>query len=220
MQKARFISIEGTDGAGKSSAISCVKVHLESKGINCIVTREPGGTYLGSKLRELILDPDGGKIDDMAELLMIQAARAQHIAEVIKPALKRGTTVISDRYVDSTYAYQGTRGISSALLDQTTKIATGGLMPDLTLFLDIDPAIAMQRAIGRADLDRIEKEGLEFQYDVKNGFLKRIEEDPKRFSLVDAAATFDDVNDEIRFYLNQRLKQWDLESDSEHALGY
>jgi dTMP kinase len=195
--KARFLSIEGGDGAGKSSVMLAIKEGLESKGIPCIVTREPGGTPLGHQLRDLILSNDFGTVDPKAELFMLQAARAQHINAVILPNLKNGVTVISDRYVDSLYAYQGARGLDKKIMDQTTEIATGGLMPHHTIYLDLDPVIGMQRAKGRAELDRIELAGLGFHKKVRDIFLERASDEPNRIIVVNAANDIERVKSDI-----------------------
>jgi dTMP kinase len=197
MKKAKFISIEGGDGAGKSSVMQTIKEGLENKGIPCIVTREPGGTLLGQELRGLILSNDFGDIDPKAELFMLQAARAQHIKEVILPNLKNGITVISDRYVDSLYAYQGARGLDKKIMDQTTELATGGLMPHNTIYLDLDPVVGMMRAKGRAKLDRIELAGLEFHKKVRDIFLERAKNEPSRIIVVNASKTIDLVKSDI-----------------------
>lgn len=195
--KARFLSIEGGDGAGKSSVMLTIKKALESKGIPCIVTREPGGTPLGQQLRGLILSNDFGDVDPKAELFMLQAARAQHIKEVILPNLKNGVTVISDRYIDSLYAYQGARGLDKKMMDQTTELATGGLMPHHTIYLDLDPVVGMQRVKGRAELDRIELAGLEFHQNVRGIFLERANNEPSRIIVVDASNDIERVQSDI-----------------------
>jgi dTMP kinase len=195
--KAKFLSIEGGDGAGKSSVMSIIKEGLERKGIPCIVTREPGGTLLGQELRGLILSNKFGDVDPKAELFMLQAARAQHIKEVILPNLKNGVTVISDRYVDSLYAYQGARGLDLKIIDQTTQMVTGGLMPNYTIYLDLDPVVGMQRAKGRAVLDRIELAGLEFHKKVRDIFLERANDEPSRIIVVDASNKIERVQSDI-----------------------
>jgi len=214
--KARFITIEGGEGAGKSTAISAIEKCLKSKGIQYILTREPGGTDLGSKIRSLLLDPSNGAVSAEAELLMMQAARSQHVSEVIKPNLKKNVWVICDRYVDSTYAYQGARGLSMEALDATTKIATGGLMPDVTFFFDVDTEIGMERARQRAALDRIESEGMSFHETVSAIFRERSEAFPARIQVVDANRELDKVSNDI--YSRIEVFVEDCLNDSEPTL--
>ncbi len=168
-KKGLFITFEGTDGCGKSTQIEKITQYLQSKNLSLVVTRDPGGTDLGKKLREILLGYEG-KIYENCELFLYLADRAQHIDEKIIHALKEGKIVLCDRYVDSTVAYQGyARGLDKDKILELNNIVSHGLMPDLTLYFDVDTEIAMQR-VGE-NKDRLEAEGVEFHKKVRNGFL-------------------------------------------------
>ena len=155
----RFITVEGQDGAGKTTSIRFVERLLRERGMDPIVTREPGGTRLGEELRRIVLDGHEYRIDALAELLMIFAARAQHLTETIRPALSDGRWVICDRFTDATYAYQGGgRDLPDGVVAQLEQLVQGELRPDMTLLLDAPVALGLQRAGSRGDLDRFEQE--------------------------------------------------------------
>ncbi len=188
-----FVTVEGVEGAGKSTLIRLLKQALEQRGIPFIHTREPGGCGLGAQLRPLLLDASR-KVDSRAELFLFLADRAQHVADTILPALERGEWVLCDRYADSTIAYQGYgRGMDVEMLQQLNDYATGGLWPDRTLLLDLPAETGLERALarnGREGLSqsegRFESEELEFHRRIRSGFLERASRWPTRFLVLDA----------------------------------
>lgn len=183
MYKGKFISLEGIDGSGKTTLKEQLRIQLEGK-YELLMVREPGGTDISEKVRELLLDVRNEGILPRAEALLYAAARAQVVEEIIRPALNSGKLVIADRYLDSTIAYQGYgRGLDIGFLKQLNSLCTDGLKPDLTLLLDIEPAEGHRRR-QKGTLDRLEKEGLEFQTRVRNGYLKIQEEEPARIKLL------------------------------------
>ncbi len=174
--RGRLITFEGTEGAGKSTLIAVLADLLRAEGLEVIATREPGGSAVAEKIRELIL---GSRMDPWTEAFLYQAARTEHLAETIRPALERGATVLCDRFTDSTLAYQGSaRGLDWKTLRALNRIATRGLVPSLTVFVDIDPARGLRDA---KDPNRFEAEGVAFQTAVRKGYLRAIREEPKRF---------------------------------------
>ncbi|WP_313348593.1 dTMP kinase [Stenotrophomonas sp.] len=208
----RFISLEGGEGAGKSTAINAVREALHARGHEVVLTREPGGTPLAERIRALILTPDeqvaAEPLSAEAELLLVFAARAQHVRQVIEPALRRGCYVLSDRFTDSSYAYQGGgRGLEPEWIADLERRAVG-LLPGLTLLLDVDVAVGRARANGR-DLwpDRIESEQDDFFQRVRAVFRQRAAQDPERFRLIDAgqdqAGVAAQVVDAINAYLSK-----------------
>lgn len=202
-----FISVEGGDGSGKSTQINKIEAHLRAKGLEVVLTREPGGTPIAEKIRALILDPANSALTARAEMLLYAAARAQHVEEKILPALAEGKTVLCDRFVDSSIAYQGYgRGLGEAVAAVNT-IATGGKAPDLTIFLDISPIAGMarkQQQDGHA-LDRLEQESLAFHERVYEGYLRLAAENPSRIAKIDATKPADAVFAEIQSYLDRLL---------------
>lgn len=198
-----FVAFEGGEGVGKSTQIAHAAGWLRARGREVVETREPGGTPLGHALRHLLLDPDA-HITARAEALLYAADRAQHVETVIRPALAAGQVVLSDRYVDSTLAYQGAgRG-----LDGTSDVvgwATGGLLPDLTVLLDLDPRVGLQRAGARAALDRLESDTLAFHQAVRDGFRALAAAAPQRYVVIDAGAGVDEVAGHVRTALEPLL---------------
>lgn len=183
-----FITLEGPEGAGKSTNRDYLAEHLRGHGLDVLLTREPGGTPLAERIRELLLAPSDEKMDADTELLLVFAARAQHLAEVIRPALARGTVVLCDRFTDATYAYQGGgRGLSVERIATLEQFVQGGLQPDLTLLFDLPVEVGLSRAAARGRLDRFEQEGQGFFEAVRQAYLERAKADPQRFRLVDAA---------------------------------
>ena len=171
-----LITFEGTEGAGKSTLIAAVEQEFTQRGISCIRTREPGGNPLAEKIRQVILS---GEMDPWTELFLYEAARAEHLARTILPALQNGKTVLCDRFTDSSLAYQGAgRGLPWTQIKTLNKVAARGLTPDLTIWLDIDPAHGLKSA---REITRFEREGVEFQTRVRKGFLKAMREQPKRW---------------------------------------
>ena len=181
-----FITLEGPEGAGKSTQLRRLAERLQSGGVPQLLTREPGGTVVGDQLRALVLDTRSD-MDPMTEFLIYSASRAQLVQQVIRPALARGEVVVCDRYVDSSYAYQGYgRGLDLAQLRAVSAAATGGLLPDLTVLLDLDPEVGLRRAARVGELDRIEGAGLDFHRRLRQGFLELAGAEPERFVVLDA----------------------------------
>ncbi len=193
--RGRFITFEGVEGVGKSTQIARAAVHLRGRGFEPLVTREPGGTLLAEKLRELVLEPRHAPVGATAELLLMFAARASHVVEVIRPALEAGHCVLCDRFTDATEAYQGGgRGISSEWISQLAGIAHPGLSPDLTVVFDAPAMVAHARLSGRGEgQDRIEAEGAEFFERVRNKYLAIAAREPGRVRIVDATQNADAI---------------------------
>jgi len=177
----KFITVEGQDGAGKSTNISVVQDYLSQQGISFVTTREPGGTRFGEQVRELLLNSADDHLGDKAELLLVFAARAQHIKEVILPALQQGEWVLCDRFTDATYAYQGAgRGLNTADIATLEQTVQGDLRPDLTLLLDVPVEIGVSRAGARSDPDRFEQQHNSFKQQVRDCYLARAKVEPSR----------------------------------------
>jgi dTMP kinase len=194
-ERGRLITFEGGDGAGKSTLIHSLHDHLEKTGSLVIKTRAPGGTTLGETIRSLLLTKGDVPLNDRAELFLFLADRAQHVEEVIKPALSSGMIVLCDRYNDSTVAYQGVaRGLDPVWSRSLCDFATGAVQPSLTLYLDIDPEIGLRRAQHTGNKqDRIESEGLLFHKKIRNAFHMIAGQEPSRFKVIDATQSPDDV---------------------------
>ncbi|MDB2645180.1 dTMP kinase [Luminiphilus sp.] len=191
---ARFITIEGGEGAGKSTAQRFIAERLAERGITSVQTREPGGTPLAEAIRQTLLSVDGEAPVEMAELLLVFAARAQHLAKVIEPALARGDWVLSDRFTDATYAYQGAaRGLSVEVISHLEQLVQSGRQPDKVLILDLPPEIGMARARSRGELDRFERENHDFYERVRAGYLQRAVAMPERYSVIDAGQDLETV---------------------------
>lgn len=202
---APFITFEGPEGAGKSTQLARLVSRLQEAGVRHVVTREPGGTPLGTRVREVLLDPDLG-IDPLPEFLLYSASRSQLVTHVVRPALALGEVVVCDRYFDSSLAYQGAgRGLPVELLRDLTREATGGLNPDLTVLLDLDPAVGLQRVALRGQADRMERADLGFHTRVREGFLELARTDPGRFLVLDATRNADDLAQEIWARVKSRL---------------
>lgn len=198
MRTGKFLTIEGTEGVGKSTNLAFVRAWLETRGIEVVVTREPGGTPLAEEIRSLLLSKRDEAVDETAELLLVFAARAQHLARLIKPALARGAWVLSDRFTDATYAYQGGgRGLDKSLIEQLEILVQGDLRPDLTLVLDIDVELGLNRARQRGELDRFESETIGFFERVRESYRQRAAAAPERYRLVDAGKPLVEVQAEI-----------------------
>lgn len=191
MSMAKFITFEGVDGAGKSTHLNWFADSLRMRGIDLLVTREPGGTPLGEKLREILLHEP---MHAETEAMLMFAARREHIAQVIKPALERGTWVISDRFSDASFAYQGGgRGVAVEKLEQLERWVQGDLQPDLTLLFDIPVEVARQRLSNNVMLDKFEQEKSDFFEKVRNAYLARSQKNPARFVIIRAEKTPDEV---------------------------
>lgn len=202
-----FIALEGGEGAGKSTHAKLLEQWLSDSGHDVVLTREPGGTSVGAALRAILLDHDTGDLSPRTEALIYAADRAEHVDALIRPALTVGSVVISDRYVDSTLAYQGAgRSVVAADIEQLAQIATGGLRPHLTVLLDIDPADGLGRA---GDHDRIEAEPLDFHQRVREQFLALAAADPDRYLVVSATGDADTIHATIRTAVKRLLPTGD-----------
>jgi dTMP kinase len=211
----RFVSFEGGDGTGKTTQIRALERYLSSRGKTCLVTREPGGTELGAMLRRVLLQAGGAPIAPSSELFLYLADRAQHVSEVIRPALAAGKIVLCDRFTDSTLAYQGYgRGLDLGLLRQFNSVADDGTRPDLTLLLDCPIAVGLGRTASRqaqsdseaAKEDRFEREKMEFHEKVRAGFLDLARQEPGRFRVIDAAQPAAQVSLAIGNIIDEALR--------------
>ena len=205
--KAMFLTVEGVEGVGKSTHIETIKNFLDERDIPCILTREPGGTPVAERIRELLLAVhEDEALCELSELLLVFAARAQHLERVVKPALAQGKWVICDRFTDATYAYQGGgRGLDVAIIAGLESLVQGELKPDLTIILDLDPRIGMRRASERGELDRFEREQIEFFDKVRRTYLDIAAADPQRCVVIDAASDLATVSADLLKILNSSL---------------
>jgi dTMP kinase len=198
-----FLVLEGGEAAGKSTQIDAVAAALHGAGWDVTITREPGGTSIGRRIRDVLLDPSSDPMDPRTEALLYAADRAQHVSEVIRPALEAGRAVVSDRFVDSSLAYQGiARGLGVDEIFDISAWATGHLLPDLVVYLDLSPAAAFER-MGRG-LDRIENQGVEFHSGVRDAYLEIASNYPQRFEVVDASGDPSQVRERVVDVLLQR----------------
>ncbi len=204
--KGQFITVEGTEGVGKSTNMAFIEEWLIKSGKELIVTREPGGTELGEKLRAVLLDAKEQSMCDDTELLLMFAARAQHLQEVILPALNAGKWVLCDRFTDSTYAYQGGgRGIKMSRIAELAQWVQGDLRPDMTFVLDLPIDIGLDRAGKRSTPDRFELEKHDFFNKVRDTFLARAAAQPARYSVIDASPSISDVQQSIQAVLEKMV---------------
>jgi len=204
VNKGLFITVEGAEGVGKSTNIAFIRDALESKGLEVIVTREPGGTEMAEEIREVLLKNRSENVAESAELLLMFAARAQHIESLIKPALLQGKWVISDRFTDATYAYQGGgRGVSANKIGILEDFVQGSFRPDKTILLDAPVELGMARAQKRGELDRFENEKLAFFDKVRRVYLERVKAEPKRFELIDASKSLEEVQVQLKNVLEK-----------------
>lgn len=200
---AKFITIEGTEGVGKTTNIAFIKNWLRAKNIDFNTTREPGGTPLAEEIREILLAPRNESMAAAAELLLMFAGRAQHLNQVILPTLKSGRWVICDRFTDATYAYQGFgRGMDHDLIESLETLVQGDLRPDFTLILDIPVKLGLQRAGKRSSPDRFEQEEIVFFERVREGYLTLAKRHPQRYHVIDASDSIDNVQSDIASALN------------------
>jgi dTMP kinase len=196
--KGTFISFEGIEGTGKSTQAKLLYTYLREKGADVILTEEPGGTQISVKIREVLLSVEHKEMSPLTELLLYNASRAQHIQEVIMPALDRGAMVITDRFTDSTLAYQGYgRGLDLQLIDSIDLIATGRLKPDITLLLDLDVQTGLKRNRGINKTDRLELEDVPFHERVRNGYHMLAAKEPGRIKLIHASKSIEEMHREI-----------------------
>ncbi len=185
--KGLFITLEGVDGCGKTTQGELLVEALKAAGHDVVSVREPGGPRLSEKIRLLVLDPGNDDMCDECELLLYEAARAQNVREVIEPALKRGATVVCDRFIDSTYAYQSAaRGLAADVIQNANRLGSCGVIPDVTLVFDLDPVEAFGRATMGGRTDRLEGEGSGFQRRVREGYAQLAEKEPNRVRIIDA----------------------------------
>ena len=214
--KGKLIVFEGIEGSGKSTQIARTLAWLQATGLGqqvpVVVTREPGGTPLGTKLRQLLLSASDDRASvpcERAELLLYAADRAQHVETVLKPQLERGAIILCDRFSDSTVAYQGYgRGLSLSEIEQIDRIATSHLASDLTIWLDVDVELGQQRARQRGQLDRIEQAELAFHQRVRQGFVDLAATYPNRIARIDASRSEADVQQQIRATLERAFQRW------------
>ncbi len=202
-----FITLEGPDGSGKTTQAHLLVERLRQQGHRVVLTREPGGTVIGDQIRAILHDPANSDMRPQAEILLYSASRAQLVAQVIRPALAEGQVVISDRFYDSTLAYQGYgRGLDLPTLWEITRFATGGLVPDLTLCLDIRPEEGLKRRrLSGEEWNRLDQEALEFHRRVRAGYLELAGLEPHRWVVIDAARSVDEVQAEIWTVVTERM---------------
>jgi len=203
-----FITVEGCEGCGKSTQSVLLKKYLENKGFKVILTREPGGSIVAEQVRNILLNPKL-KISPLCELMLYEAARVQHMEDIIYPNLKNGFVVICDRFTDSTVAYQGyARRIDIETIEKLNNIATSGLKPDLTFYLDVDPAVGIERARAKKCFDngdRIEREDIDFHNAVRNGFLELSEKYPDRIKKIEITDTIESTQKLINTEMDKFL---------------
>ena len=211
-KKSVFITIEGCEGCGKTTQSELLKKYLQSKGLNVILTREPGGSIVAEQVRNILLNPDF-KVVPYCELMLYEASRAQHLEDIIKPNLEKGYVVICDRFIDSTIAYQGyARGIDIEVIKKLNNIATSGLKPDLTIYLDINPNKGIKKAktVNKGKLtggDRIERESLKFHNNVRKGFLELAKKYPNRIKQVKTNEVIEKTQKEINKEIDKFFKK-------------
>lgn len=216
--RGKFITIEGTEGVGKTTNIQFIQAWMEKNQLAYACTREPGGTPFAEQIRELLLAPREESVSNTAELLLMFAARAQHLNQVIEPMLSEGAWVLCDRFTDATYAYQGAgRNMREDLITELEVLVQGSLRPDLTLILDIPVELGLKRAGQRSTPDRFELEQLEFFERVRNRYLQIAEENPQRCVIIDASLSLNGVQKQIATVLNGFLAQ-SLDSSSNGAV--
>lgn len=206
--RGQFIVLEGVEGVGKSTNMEFMQNLLTQQGIEFIATREPGGTPMAEEIRELLLSPRNESVDEMAELLLVFAARAQHLSQTIKPALAAGKWVLCDRFTDATFAYQGGgRGMDKQLIVQLESLVQQQLRPDLVVLLDLPVEIGLARAGQRGALDRFEQEQQTFFEDVRAAYLDRAREAPSRYKIIDASVPLEQVQEQVKTQLLQFIAE-------------
>ena len=206
VKRGLFITVEGGEGVGKSTNIAFMQQVLEEKGHEVMVTREPGGTPLAEEIREVLIKNREEKVVSETELLLMFAARAQHLYQKILPALEKGVCVISDRFTDATYAYQsGGRGVSSEKVALLENFVQGDIRPDITFLFDAPIEVGMSRAQKRGALDRFEEEEMSFFNRVRDNYLQRAAQEPARFKIIDASQSLDAVQKDLKDELLERV---------------
>ncbi|MAL92127.1 MAG: dTMP kinase [Pseudomonas sp.] len=208
--KGLFVTLEGPEGAGKSTNREYLADRLRARGLDVVLTREPGGTPLAERIRDLLLTPADEPMAVDTELLLVFAARAQHLAQVIRPALARGAVVLWDRFTDATYAYQGGgRGLPLERIAQLETFVQGDLRPDLTLIFDLPVEVGLARAAARGRLDRFEQEGIRFFEAVRSAYLQRAEAAPSRYRVLDAGQPLSAVQRDVEALIPELLVRFD-----------
>ena len=208
MSKGFLVSLEGPEGAGKTSVLEALIPVLENRGVEVLTTREPGGVLIGEKIREVILDPSHTEMDPKTELLLYIASRRQHLVEKVLPALEAGKMVIMDRFIDSSVAYQGFgRGLDIDAIDWLNEFATDGLKPDLTLYFDIEVEEGLARIAANSDreVNRLDMEGLDLHRKVRRGYLSLLEKETDRIEKIDASLPLDQVIENTQQLLFDRM---------------
>ncbi|MDG2018711.1 MAG: dTMP kinase [Porticoccaceae bacterium] len=214
--RGRFITIEGTEGVGKTTNIDYIKQWLDDNGISFVNTREPGGTPLAEEIREVLLSNREEQVCSKAELLMMFAGRAQHIDQVIEPQLAMGNWVLCDRFTDATYAYQGAgREMGNALIESLETMVQGSMRPDLTLVLDVPVELGLERAGKRSEPDRFELEKTDFFNRVRQAYLSMAEKSPERYKVIDASNSLVQVQQQISLVLCNFLNKHQDEISSQ-----
>ena len=207
--QARFITVEGIEGVGKSTHMAFIQQWLEARGVKVETSREPGGTPLAEQIRDLLLSPRTENMPEMAELLMMFAARSVHLENRIRPALEQGRWLLCDRFTDATFAYQGAgRGMDTDRIAELEETVQGDLRPHLTLLLDAPVEVGLGRARARGEADRFELEAVEFFRRVRQGYLARAKADPGRVRIVDASGSLEQVQADLVEVLEKAWAQW------------
>jgi dTMP kinase len=206
--KGLFITFEGIEGSGKSTQIEIFCDHLDSEGIDYVRTLEPGGTQIGNEIRKVLLSVEHSGMSSMTELLLYAASRAQHVAEVIRPSLERGTIVVCDRFSDSTLVYQGFgRGLDKDMISGLNQLCTDGLSPDLTFILDVDVETGLRRNRSANKVDRLELEAIEFHRKVREGYLSLSSKEQRRIKLIRSDGSIDDIAEEIKVVFTEFIQK-------------
>lgn len=206
MNNYEFVTLEGIEGVGKSTAMRVVKRFLENNGRNVIITREPGGTAIGEKVRDILLSTQNDAMSPVSELFLLLAARAQHLAEVVSPALASGNCVVCDRFFDATYAYQGAgRGLDMSIIKSATDLISPFFVPTLTLLLDAPVEVGFKRIESRGKTDRFEEQNRDFFERIRESYLNRARLEPKRFCVIDASQSLVEVSDRIELVLKEKF---------------
>ena len=209
-----FITVEGGEGVGKSTNIEFLEKHLQGQGVELVLTREPGGTPLAENIRNILLQVDTEPVDQMTELLLIFASRAQHIKQLIEPALASGKWVLCDRFTDATYAYQsGGRQIDARNVQMLEQLVQGEMRPDYTLLLDAPVELGMERARGRGELDRFEREQLDFFHRVRHTYLQLAQESSGRYRVIDASGSLAEVQQQLHKVCGELLACWGVRNN-------
>ena len=206
MNNYEFITLEGIEGVGKSTAIEVVRRVLEDKGRDVIITREPGGTPIGEKVRDILLSAQNNEMSPVSELFLLLAARAQHLAEVVSPALASGKCVVCDRFFDATFAYQGAgRGLDPSIIKSATDLISPFFIPTLTLLLDAPVEVGFKRIENRGHTDRFEEQNRSSFERIRASYLNRAQLEPKRFCVIDASQSLGEVSNNVELILQEKF---------------